>query len=117
SVGGLVAEALPDLLARLDVPAAAAAVRELREQLIGVLSACDLPVRDSDANWVLVERPGLREALAPHGVLVRDCASFALPGWARIAVPGPDGLARVEAALSRALHRPALPAPEAGGER
>ena len=53
-----------------------------------------LTVRPSDANWVLVDRGGLREALAPHGVVVRDCASFGLPGVTRIAVPSAQGLDR-----------------------
>ncbi len=53
----------------------------------------------SDANWVLVEAPGLRERLATRGIAVRDCASFGLPGTVRIAVPGEAGLARLEAAL------------------
>jgi len=34
-----------------------------------------------------LDAPGLREALAPHGVIVRDCANFGLPGVVRIAVP------------------------------
>jgi histidinol-phosphate/aromatic aminotransferase/cobyric acid decarboxylase-like protein len=42
-------------------------------------------------------------------VLVRDCASFGLPGTARIAVPGDTGLDRLLAALDRVL--------AAGGER
>ena len=54
----------------------------------------------SDANWVLVKSPWLRELLAPHGVVVRDCTSFGLPGVMRIAVPDDDGLARLNAALA-----------------
>ena len=58
----------------------------------------------SDANWLLVRgETHLRALLAPHGVLVRDCTSFGLPGTARIAVPDADGLARLEHALNRAL--------------
>jgi histidinol-phosphate/aromatic aminotransferase/cobyric acid decarboxylase-like protein len=41
-------------------------------------------------------------------VLVRDCASFGLPGLARIAVPDADGLTRLDAALSDALRSPAV---------
>ena len=46
--------------------------------------------------------PGLarhRGALARAGVLVRDCASFGLPGTARVAVPDEDGRARLDRAL------------------
>jgi histidinol-phosphate/aromatic aminotransferase/cobyric acid decarboxylase-like protein len=56
----------------------------------------------SDAPWVLARAPGLRARLAAHGVLVRDCASFGLPGHARIAVPPSGGLERLDAALTAA---------------
>jgi histidinol-phosphate/aromatic aminotransferase/cobyric acid decarboxylase-like protein len=48
---------------------------------------------------VLAHAPGLRERLAPHGVVVRDCASFGLDGWARIAVPDDRGMTRLAEAL------------------
>ena len=66
--------------------------------------------RPSDANWVLVDRGGLREALAPHGVVVRDCARFGLPGVTRIAVPSGEGLERLATALAAALPRVGVPA-------
>ena len=62
----------------------------------------ELSVDAADAPWVLVEEPGLRERLAPHGVLVRDCTSFGLAGTARVAVPDEAGLERLETALRRA---------------
>lgn len=102
SVNGLVCAALPDLLAAVDLAASARGVAELRTELAGVLAAHGLPSRPSDVNWLLVDAPGLRETLAPHGVLVRDCASFGMPGVARIAVPTADGVARLDAALSAA---------------
>ena len=102
SVNGLAAEALPDLLERVDLPAWAAATADLRAALVGLLRAHGLEPRPSDANWVLVDAPGLRERLAPRRVVVRDCASFGLPGVARIAVPNTEGLARLEEALCAA---------------
>jgi histidinol-phosphate/aromatic aminotransferase/cobyric acid decarboxylase-like protein len=101
SVNGLVAAALPELLGTVDLPAWSAAVAELRAELVGLLVSHGLTVRPSDANWVLVERGGLRERLAPHGVLVRDCTSFGLPELTRVAVPAPDGLAALADALRR----------------
>lgn len=102
SVNGLVCEALPDLLATVDLAATARGVAELRGQLVALLARFGLATRPSAANWVLVEAAGLREILAPRGVLVRDCASFGLPGVARIAVPDAGGLARLEHALQAA---------------
>ena len=103
SVNGLVTAVLPDLLATADLAGWAAVVAELREALVELLRAHDLGPQPSDANYVLCARaPGLRERLAPHGVVVRDCASFGLPGQARLAVPDAEGLARLETALESA---------------
>jgi histidinol-phosphate/aromatic aminotransferase/cobyric acid decarboxylase-like protein len=111
SVGALAAAALPDLLEAVDLPAWCAGIAELRVALSGLLASYGLLVRPSDANWVLVEgAAGLRESLAPHGVVVRDCASFGLPGVTRIAVPSAAGLERLSVALASALrHRRDLP--------
>jgi hypothetical protein len=43
----------------------------------------------------------LREALARHAVVVRDCTSFGLPDHVRIAVPDDHGLERLERALDQ----------------
>jgi histidinol-phosphate/aromatic aminotransferase/cobyric acid decarboxylase-like protein len=99
SVNGLACAALPDLLQTVDLRDWAAGTARLRADLLGVLDRHGLSPRPSDANWVLVDAPGLREQLAPHGVLVRDCTSFGLAGVARIAVPTCDGLTRLDAAL------------------
>src|SRR5205085_1478062 len=79
SVNGLAAAALPDLLAAVDLPAWATAVARLRAGLVQILRDAGLDPEPSDANFVLVRARGLRARLAPHGVLVRDCASFRLP--------------------------------------
>jgi histidinol-phosphate/aromatic aminotransferase/cobyric acid decarboxylase-like protein len=102
SVGSLASTALPELLTAVDLPAWRDGIARLRQLLCGVLAAHGLTARPSDANWLLVDAPGLREALAPHGVVVRDCTSFGLAGVARIAVPDEDGMARLDAALSAA---------------
>jgi histidinol-phosphate/aromatic aminotransferase/cobyric acid decarboxylase-like protein len=99
SLNGLAAEALPNLLAQLDLPGDAARIRALRANLEELLNHYNLKTHPSDANWVLVDAPGLREALAPQGVIVRDCASFNLPGVARIAVPDDAGRDRLGSAL------------------
>ena len=99
SVNGPAAAALPDLLAPVDLPKWAAAVGELRRELHSILSRAGYAPRPSDANWLLVDAPALRNHLARAGICVRDCSSFGLPGTVRIAVPGPEGLERLEAAL------------------
>lgn len=99
SVSTLALAVLPDLLAAADLPAWAGTVAELRRQLVDLLTGHGLTVEAADAPWVLVHEPGLRERLVPHGVLVRDCSSFGLPGTARVAVPGPDGLTHLASAL------------------
>ncbi|MDQ6615816.1 MAG: aminotransferase class I/II-fold pyridoxal phosphate-dependent enzyme [Actinomycetota bacterium] len=101
AVNGLACAALPDLLATVDLASWAKETARLREQLVAVLQDNNLVPARSDANWVLVEAPALRPALARHGILVRDCATFGLAGTVRIAVPGDDGLDRLADALRR----------------
>jgi len=100
SVNALAACALPELLELAELASWAASVRRLRDRLVSVLHDHGLRPRPSDANWVLVDALGLRDRLAPHGVLVRDCASFGMPGTMRIAVPPSAGLERLADALA-----------------
>ena len=100
SLNGLAASVLPDLLDRADLAGWRAGIAALREELTGVLDRHGLDPAPSDANFVLCRRaPGLRERLAPAGVVVRDCSSVGLPGQARVAVPDATGLERLAAAL------------------
>jgi histidinol-phosphate/aromatic aminotransferase/cobyric acid decarboxylase-like protein len=102
SVNGLATASLPGLLERADLPTWAGAVALLRADLHALLAAHGLDPQPSDANFVLATHAdGLRARLAPEGVVVRDCASFGLPGCARIAVPDADGLGRLAVALER----------------
>ena len=68
---------------------------------MATLAAHGLRPQPSDANWVLVDAPDLRERLARQAILVRDCTSFGLPGTVRIAVPDDRGLDRLAGALCR----------------
>lgn len=101
AVSSLALAAIPELLAATDLAGWSRAVAERRTALVTLVRAHGLRVDAADAPWVLVESPGLRERLAPHGVVVRDCSSFGWPGWARIAVPDDRGLARLATALDR----------------
>jgi histidinol-phosphate/aromatic aminotransferase/cobyric acid decarboxylase-like protein len=100
ALNGLAAAALPELLDQVDLPVWAAAIGRLRDAVATLLRTAGYQVRPSQANWVLVDAPHLRDQLAAHAILVRDCGSFGLPGTVRVAVPDVAGLARLEAALS-----------------
>jgi histidinol-phosphate/aromatic aminotransferase/cobyric acid decarboxylase-like protein len=100
SVNGLVCDALSELLATVDLPAWATEIAELRSDLVAVLTRAGLTPEPSDANWVLLDAPGLRDRLAARGIAVRDCTSFGLPRHVRIAVPDRHGLTRLEEALA-----------------
>ncbi len=104
SVNGLACAALPDLLRPVDLARWTKDLGVLRDALVDLLRRHGFQPYPSDANWVLVDAPGLREQLAPLGVLVRDCAGFGLPGVARIAVPDSSGLSRLDAALAALPH-------------
>lgn len=97
SVNGLACAALPELLARVDLEATAAAVASLRADLTALLRANGLHPQPSDANYVVCDDIG--PALAARGIVVRDCASFGLPGLMRVAVPDEASLTRLEEAL------------------
>ncbi|MCC6438485.1 MAG: cobyric acid synthase [Acidimicrobiales bacterium] len=99
AVGGPALACLNDLLAATDLVAWHQQIAALRATLVAELQSLGLVVSDTDVNWVLVHRPGLRDALAPHAVAVRDCTSFGLPGTARIALPRPGELDRLLTAV------------------
>lgn len=100
SVNALAADALPDLLAAVDLPDWSADVARLRTRLAEMLRGHGLQPQPSQACWLLVDAPGLRTRLAPYGIAVRDCASFGLPATVRIAVPDINGLARLDEAMT-----------------
>ena len=101
ALNGLAAALVPELLARADLPAWAAAGEQRRRALVAALPG----VEDSDANFVLVRVPegaaAGRARLARQGVLVRDCTSFGLPHHVRVAVPDGAGLERLVCAWRR----------------
>ena len=103
SVNGLAVAALPGLLAAADLPAWRDEITRLRAALIDVLRRHGFRPQPSDANYVLVpDAGGLRERLARHLVVVRDCASFGLSDHIRVAVPDDADRARLEEALCAA---------------
>ncbi len=104
SVNGLVAEALPALLDLVDLPGWTRQIAAARADLADLCRSHGLRPRPADANWLLVDgAAGLRDRLAPEGVLVRDCTGFGMPATVRIAVPDTDGLDRLDRALKGAM--------------
>ena len=99
SVGAVALAVMADLLPLADLPRWRDRITEARQHLIDELARRNLHAEPTDAPWVLVTAPGLRDRLARHGVVVRDCASFGLLDQHRIAVPDEAGLARLVAAL------------------
>jgi histidinol-phosphate/aromatic aminotransferase/cobyric acid decarboxylase-like protein len=77
---------------------AAAEVTRSRAELTSTLRAAGIEVRDSRANFVLVQvgdAPAFRLRLLRRGFAVRDCTSFGLPEWVRVAVPQEGALTRL----------------------
>ena len=101
AVGSLGLAVLAELLELADPPAWSRAVAEGRAALAEAFRQEGWQVTAADAPWVLVRAPGLRERLAREGIVVRDCTSFAMPDYVRVAVPDSRGLERLEEALSR----------------
>ena len=99
SVNSLAVSVLPELLDLADLADWSEAIAAARKELAEVLRRFGFAVEAADAPWVLVHAPGLRERLAPFGVVVRDCSSFGMPEHARVGVPDSDGLARLESAI------------------
>lgn len=91
---------LPELLHRTDLAAWRDQIRTARAALAALFAGRGTAVRVADAPWILVDEPDLRARLAPCGVLVRDCATFGLAGWHRVAVPDARGLEQLAAALA-----------------
>lgn len=106
SVNALALAAIERLVPVTDLAAWSLEIRRRRDELVEMLvdrGIDRLDVRDTSSNWVLVHRPTLRDELITQRVLVRDCASFGLDGWHRIAVPDDRGFDRLDTALATVL--------------
>lgn len=101
AVNGLALSLLPELLTRTDLPGWHARMGVLRSRFAAELTALGYAARPTSANWLLIDHPDLRQRLASHGVVVRDCASFGLSGTHRVAVPHPAQLDGVLDAFAR----------------
>lgn len=100
AVNALALAAVADLLVTTDLAGWSRDLADARNELCRHGRAVGMRVDDTDANWVLIREPRLRERLALHRVLVRDCASFGLDDVFRMAVPRPSDRDRVFDALA-----------------
>ena len=84
-------------------------VRSGKDYLHQELRKLGLKCMPSAANFLLVEvgdAAGLRaRLLKDHGICVRECTSFGLPGHIRIGVRGLDDCGRLISALKKVLGR------------
>lgn len=81
-------------------------VEEAKAYLHAELNALGIPTNASTTNFILAKvdnAPGLRSALLRQGIAVRDCTSFGLPQFIRIAARHPDECALLVSALKEAL--------------
>ncbi|MXW35440.1 MAG: histidinol-phosphate aminotransferase family protein [Chloroflexi bacterium] len=81
-------------------------VAETREAMHDFFASRGIAVSPSRANFVLAQTgdaPAMRAALLRRGIEVRDCTSFGLPDWVRIATPPAAELRRVLDALGGVL--------------
>ncbi len=81
-------------------------VAQSRRALTDGLTRLGFGVEPSQANFVLVhvgDGASFRRALLPHGLVVRDCASFGLPSCVRIACRLPVECQRLIETVARVL--------------
>lgn len=102
SVNGIAAAIVEPMLAATDLVAWQRHIADIRGGFVAALTDLGFDVATTDANWVLVRRPGLREELIAQHVVVRDCASFGLSGVHRVALPDERQMERALAAFGRA---------------
>lgn len=110
-VSTLLCEALPDLLDTVDLPDRAARLRRHRRLVETEFGDRGLEIVGGGPTWLLLRNSSLRDRLAPHHIVVRDCASFGLRDTVRIGLPRPADLAAVLAAFDLVSPHPAPSTP------
>jgi histidinol-phosphate aminotransferase len=77
-------------------------LRDWKAQQIAMLQALGWQVLPSEANYFCAKPPhalDLAALRARHGIKLRDCAPFGLPGWVRLGVLAPESQAAFQLAL------------------
>ncbi len=81
-------------------------ISKAKRYLYRELSTLGIPITTSAANFVLAEvgnAAEVRSALLRRGIVVRDCASFDLPEYIRVAARLPEECAQLVASLREVL--------------
>src|SRR5699024_220775 len=94
-IGGLVCTALPDLLDTVDLATWHEDLGQHRDQTATALRGYGFDVIGGGPTWLLIRGAHLRDALASHRIIVRDCAPFGLSDTIRLGLPAPRALADV----------------------
>lgn len=84
-------------------------VTRVRTALTGTLTSAGLEVAPSSANFLVVrvgDAPAFRSRLLRRGFAVRDCTSFGLPEWVRVAMPVEAAARRLSTAFLASLEEP-----------
>jgi histidinol-phosphate/aromatic aminotransferase/cobyric acid decarboxylase-like protein len=90
-----IAAAVAGMADTAHVDAGAALARRLVDQVSAAFSETGAATLPSVVNYFLAYAPGAAAALPARGVAVRDCASFGLPGYVRVAAPRAEQLGAV----------------------
>ena len=107
ALSGLACAAIPDLLATADLPAWQTQIAELRAVLATALNDRGWSPIPGAANYLwLPDAPGLRNAMASKGILIRSGASFGFADAVRIAVPSEQLMTQVIAAIPEMSSEP-----------
>ncbi len=99
AVNGLALAMIQDLLGCTDLALWQRQIASLRASFSTELRSLGFEVCETSVNWLLVHDE-LRARLAPFGVVVRDCGSFGMDGWSRVALPRPVDLDRILSAFA-----------------
>ena len=104
SVSGLACAVVERLADESDLIGCSRRTAAGRRRLVDGVAARGLAVRETDANWVVLDDAGdLVEPLFRRRVLVRELGSYGLPGSVRVAVSDDHGTERFLAALDEVL--------------
>ncbi len=104
TLGGIECYVLANVLNSCDIEGWSRMLTEATHNLADLLSSYGLRVDRRDAPWILVQGvDDLDRRLIEHGVLIRDCTNFNMPGTYRISACRGIEMERLDKALAKVL--------------